>query len=198
MRSGRANSNCSYAAVAKRGPRCQELSWQHSCFRFGRIHDPVVWPLSTYAVFVTVTDDFGLYISSGTAGVPGDATDLWTIARAAREQVTRALEPRSLAMRASAMAALVAQNRTPESAYEAYRRRVSFGAVLSNLGQFSAVPGARQFRVVAIFPVLNAELEPVLAVATVEGRMNICVASNERMDISWVRSVLDRLGSELG
>lgn len=141
-----------------------------------------------------IAEDFGLYISAATAGLDRDSTsDFWTVARLAREQVTRALDAQSLGKRASAMAHLLARNRDPKSLYETFRRGVNYGAVLSNLGRFSFLPTLRQLRVTAIYPVLNVELEPVVAVATAAGRMAITLTSDKPTDTMQIRSFLDEM-----
>jgi hypothetical protein len=93
------------------------------------------------------------------------------------------------------MSALLARNPNPRSAYEAYRTRVNYGAVLSNLGRLPAMPRVRQFRVTALYPVLNGELEPVIGVATADGRMSITIVSDGSTDISWIQSALNLLRS---
>jgi hypothetical protein len=144
-----------------------------------------------------VGEDFGLYISAGTATLDRDATpDFWSVARTASDQVARALDPQLLSARATALAALIARNPDPQSSYEAYRRGVNYGAVLSNLGRLPTMPAVRRFRITAVYPVLNVELEPVVGVATANGLMSITITSDSPASADWLSSVVDLLKSE--
>jgi hypothetical protein len=124
-------------------------------------------PVSMRHLCPPIADDSGPYIAAGTAILDGHAnSDFWPLARRAREEVINGLDPRALRRRTSAMISLVAQNREPQCIYQHYLRGVDYGAVLSNLGRFPLMPRVRQFHVTAIYPVLNVELEPVIAVGT--------------------------------
>jgi hypothetical protein len=90
------------------------------------------------------------------------------------------------------MAALVTANSDPASASAALRRLVNYSAVLSNLGRFP-LTRARNFRVTAVYAVLNVELYPIAAVATVNGRMSITITSDKPIGEDWMHSILTRL-----
>jgi hypothetical protein len=77
-----------------------------------------------------------------------------------------ALNREVLQARNAAMAAMVAANNDPKSASAALSRLVNYGAVLSNIGKFPRLTRVKDFRVTAVFPVLNVELYPIAAVAT--------------------------------
>jgi hypothetical protein len=48
-----------------------------------------------------------------------------------------------------------------------------FDIVLSNLGKFSISNPAASLRVTALYLLLNAELEPGIAIATADGRIGV-------------------------
>jgi hypothetical protein len=91
------------------------------------------------------------------------------------------------------MASLLAQNQAPKSLYEAYRRGVNYGAVLSNLGRFPLLPRVKHFRVTAVYPVVNVDTEPVIAVATAAGRMTVTITSDAPTDAMRIRPFLDEM-----
>jgi hypothetical protein len=65
--------------------------------------------------------------------------------------------------------------------------------VLSNLGRFPTLSRAKQFRVTAVFPVLNVEREPVIAVATANGHMSVTVTTDIAIPVEWIGSALRQM-----
>jgi hypothetical protein len=148
-------------------------------------------PVSVRHLCPPIADDFGLYIAAGTATLDGQSdSDFWSVARRAREEVGNALDPHALRSRAAAMISLASQNRGRRCTYQDYRRGVNYHAVLSNLGRFPLMPRVRQFRVTAIYPVLNIELEPVIAVGTAGGRMSLTLTSHGSPGIDLLGSIV--------
>jgi hypothetical protein len=143
-------------------------------------------PINIRRILPPVTEDFGLYISSGLATLNrNNAMDFWALARTARAQVMQAFDTAALQARAAAMASIVAAKPGPQAVYEEVWRSGGYNAVLTNLGRFPDSPKLKRFRVTAVYPILSPELEPVVAVATVEQRACITVSSPpEIADIS--------------
>jgi hypothetical protein len=138
-----------------------------------------------------IADDFGLYISSGIAVLAEQsALDFWSLARHAKEEVSSALAPQVLRAKAAAAASLLARNRKPRLLYEDFRSLVNYRAVLSNLGRFPLMPRVQQFRVTAVYPVLNVEYEPLITVATVGGRMTLTLTHDGSLGTQWLRSLI--------
>ena len=131
-------------------------------------------PVSVRPLCPPVGTDFGLYLSSAkTCHRPTTATDLWEIARTARGQIAAGLDRGRLSARVAGQQALLATRPTPDEAFAAYRSTVDHQAVISDVGR---VPGpSRQgpLRLDALWVVPNVEEEPVVGVATVDGRMCI-------------------------
>ena len=76
-------------------------------------------PVNVRSLFPPIEEDFGLYISSGTAGLDGDSPrDFWAVARTAREQVARAVDLAPLGRRAAAISSLMARIQDPRAIYE--------------------------------------------------------------------------------
>jgi hypothetical protein len=146
-------------------------------------------PVSVRHLCSPIADDFGLYIAAGVAVLDGHS-DFWPLARRAREEVANALDPDALRRHAAAMISYMAQNREPRCTYQDYRRGVNYGAVLSNLGRFPIMPRVRQFRVTAIYPVLNIELEPVIAVGTAGGRMSLTLTFHGSPGVELLLSIV--------
>ena len=63
-------------------------------------------------------------------------------------------------------------------------------AVLSNLGRFPLMTRVRQFRVTAVYPVLNIEYEPLITVATAGGHMSLTLTSEGSPGAEWLSSVV--------
>jgi hypothetical protein len=148
-------------------------------------------PVSVRHLCPPIADDFGLYIAAGTATLDGHSnSDFWPLARRAREEITNALDPDALRMRAAAMISLMSQKRGPRCIYQDYRRGVNYRAALSNLGRFPLMSRVRQFRVTAIYPVLNIESEPVIAVGTAGGRMGLTLTSHGSPGIELLESIV--------
>jgi Condensation domain len=143
-------------------------------------------PISLRQPYLPIEDDFGLFITSGMADLADQrAVDIWPVARRSRAQLNKAFEPRSVRSRLAALSALLAANPNPQSAYEAYRHGVSFDVVLSNLGIFSVGDSMAHLRVVALYLVLNVELEPAIAVATADGQIFESVTFDATAGIEW-------------
>jgi hypothetical protein len=156
--------------------------------------DGCLAPVSVRNLCPGISDDFGVYISSGTAlPDPNSTQDFWTVARNARNRVARALNLEVLQARNAGMGTMVAANNDPRSASAALHRLVNYSAVLSNLGQFPLLTNVMNFRITAVYPVLNVELEPIVAVATVHGRMTITTTRDDSTGADWIRSILNRL-----
>ena len=135
-------------------------------------------PINVRKLLPNITDDFGLYISSGMATLNRNALpDFWSLARLARKQVTQAFDPRALHAKAFAMASVVGNRPNPQAAYERVWRSFGHNAVLTNLGRFPDAPELKRYRITAVYPVLSPELEPVIAVATADQRTYITVSS---------------------
>ena len=154
-------------------------------------------PTNLRKLLPNVTDDFGLYISSGTATLLGmdarNATpDLWSLARSARQQVKQAFDPQVLHAKAAAMASVVATRPNPQTTYEQVWRSFGYNAVLTNLGKFPDTPELKRFRVTATYPILSPELEPVVAVATANQHTYITISSPPEL-ASLSSRFLDRL-----
>jgi hypothetical protein len=125
-----------------------------------------------------VSDDFGLYISSGLATLDRNTPmDFWSLARAARAQVLQAFEPVALHSKAAAIASVLAANPSPRAVYEKVWRSGSYNSVLTNLGRFPETSRLERFRVTGTYAFLSPELEPVVAVATAGQRAYITVNS---------------------
>ena len=128
-------------------------------------------PVNIRSLLPGVTEDFGLYISSGMASLDRKAVPgFWSLARLARGQVMQGFDPQALRMRAASTSAIVAANPTPQETYERVWRGFGYGAVLTNLGRFPETSRVTRFRVTAVYPILSPELEPVVAVATADER----------------------------
>jgi hypothetical protein len=131
-------------------------------------------PVSVRPLCPPVGTDFGLYLSSAkTCHGPTTATDLWEIARTARGQLAAGLDRGRLSARVAGQRALLATRPTPDAAFAAYRSTVDYHVVISDIGR---VPGPRRqgaLRLDALWVMPNVEEEPVVGVATVEGRMCI-------------------------
>jgi hypothetical protein len=143
-------------------------------------------PINVRGLLRHVTEDFGLYISSGMAAVDrSSAPDFWSLARSARQQVMQAFDLGALRAKADAMASVVAAKPGPQATYERVWRSGSYSAVLTNLGRFPEMPKLQRFRVTAAYPILSPELEPVVAVATADRRAYITVSSpSELVELS--------------
>jgi hypothetical protein len=149
-------------------------------------------PVSVRELCPPIADDFGLYISSGIAVLQDQsALGFWSLARHARDEVSSALAPQVLRAGAGATASLLARNREPHSVYQDFRSVVNYDAVLSNLGRFPLMPRVRQFRVTAVYPVLNIEYEPLITVATAGTHMSLVLTSNGSLGTDWLSSVLE-------
>ena len=135
-------------------------------------------PINVRKLLPNVTDDFGLYISSGMATLDRNAMpDFWSLARSSRQQVVQAFDPRALHNKALAMALVVAGRPNPQTAYERVWRNFGYSTVLTNLGRFPGTSELKRYRVTAAYPILSPELEPVVAVATADRRACITVCS---------------------
>jgi hypothetical protein len=129
-------------------------------------------PISVRPLCPSVATDFGLYLSSAkTCDRPATATDVWELARATRDQVAAGLERRRLSARVAGQQALLTQGPSPEAAFAAYRSGVDHQIVISNIGRFWSNHADGPVRLEALWVVPNVEEEPVVGVATVEGRM---------------------------
>jgi hypothetical protein len=125
-----------------------------------------------------VTDDFGLFISSGTATFNRNtAPEFWSLARTAREETMQVFDLDMLEARAAALASVLAGRLSPQAAYEGIWRRGNYHAVLTNLGRLPEMPKLKRFRVTAAYLFLSPELEPVVAAATVNERVFITVSA---------------------
>jgi hypothetical protein len=139
-------------------------------------------PINVRRLLPNVTEDFGLYISSGMATLDRNtAPDFWSLARSARQQVMLALDAQMLNAKASAMASVVAGKPSPQTTYERVWRSIRYNAVLTNLGRFPEMPKQKRFRVTAAYPILSPELEPVVAVATADQGAYITISSPAEM-----------------
>lgn len=136
--------------------------------------------------FPSIIEDFGLYISSGMATLDRNATvDFWSLARSARQQVMQAFDLNVLQAKAVAMSSIVANRPNPQTTYERIGRSFGYNAVLTNHGKFPNMSELKRFRVTAAYPILSSELEPVVAVASVNRRAYITVGSpSELVDYS--------------
>jgi NRPS condensation-like uncharacterized protein len=135
-------------------------------------------PINVRKFVPTVSEDFGLYISSGMAFLDRNtATSFWPVARCAREQLMQASDPQALRAGAAAMASVVAGKLNPQTAYERVWRSIGYNAVLTNFGPFPDISKLKRFRVTAAYPILSPELEPVIAVATADKRTYITISS---------------------
>lgn len=153
-------------------------------------------PTNVRSLCFPIVDDFGFYISSGLAALERSSTpSFWDIARAARTQVTRALDSSALPLRSSALRSLLAANRDPQSIYEALRKRMTYRGIVSNLGRFPSDP-SEALRVTAFYLFLNAELEPAIGVASAVGPMCIALTSDQPQSAQWLASFLRRFRSE--
>lgn len=135
-------------------------------------------PINVRKLFPNMIDDFGLYISSGMAILDRNATrDFWSLARSARQQVMQAFDLNALQAKAVAMASIVANRPNPQTTYERIWRSFGYNAVLTNHGKFPSMPELKRYRVTAAYPILSPELEPVVAIASVNQRACITVSS---------------------
>jgi hypothetical protein len=135
-------------------------------------------PINVRRIVPTVSDDFGLYISSGLATLDRNARmDFWSLARTARAQVVQAFEPVALHSKAAAIASVLAANPSPRAVYEKFWRSGSYNSVLTNLGRFPETSRLKRFCVTGTYGFLSPELEPIVAVATAGQRTYITVNS---------------------
>jgi hypothetical protein len=137
-------------------------------------------PISLRRLCPPVRSDFGLYLASAkTCHRPTPSSDLWELARATRGQIAAGFERPRLAARVAGQQALLATRPTPRQAFAAYRNAVDHQAVISNIGRFPATTRSGSLRVEALWVVPNLEEVPVVGVATVEGRMCICLLGDD-------------------
>jgi len=135
-------------------------------------------PVNIRSLLPGVTEDFGLFISSGTATLNRNiGLDFWSLARTAREEAMQAFDVSMLQARATALASVVARRPSPQAAYEGLWRRGDYDAVLTNLGRLPEMPKLKRFRVTAAYLILSPELEPVVAAATVNERAFITISA---------------------
>ena len=66
----------------------------------------------------------------------------------------------------------------------------------SNLGTVPAASAESGFAVTAFRLMLNAELEPLVGVATAGGRLCLTLTSDNTSDAGWISRALERLRSE--
>jgi hypothetical protein len=143
-------------------------------------------PINLRPLCPSIDDDFGLYISSGMASFRrDDAVDFWPLARHARAQLASSFNAESLQGRFARLSALLAAHHDPQSIYEAYRQGVTFDVVVSNLGKFPASRQTNALRVMALYMLLNTELEPSIAVTTAEGRMCVSATFDSSTRPGW-------------
>jgi hypothetical protein len=143
-------------------------------------------PINLRPLCPSIDDDFGLYISSGMASFRhDDAVDFWPLARHARAQLASAFDAEALQGRFARLSALLAAHHDPQSIYEAYRQGVTFDVVVSNLGKFPASRQTNALRVMALYMLLNTELEPSIAGTTVEGRMSVSATFDSSTRSGW-------------
>ena len=150
-------------------------------------------PINVRKLLPNVIDDFGLYISSGTATLDrNEVPDFWSLARLVRKQLMQAFAPRALHAKAFAMASVVGNRPNPQAAYERVWRSFGHNAVLTNLGRFPYAPELKRYRVTAVYPILSPELEPVIAVATADQRTYITISSPHEL-LGRLSKLLDHL-----
>jgi hypothetical protein len=131
-------------------------------------------PVSLRPLCPLIGTGFGLYLSSAkTCHRPTTATDPWEIARTSRDQVAAGLDRGQLSARVAGQQALLATRPTPGEAFAAYRSTVDHQAVISNIGRVHVPRRTGALRLDALWVVPNGEEEPVVGVATVDGRMCI-------------------------
>jgi len=142
-------------------------------------------PINVRRIVPAVSDDFGLYISSGLATLDRNSPmDFWSLARTARAQILQAFEPVALHSKAAAIASVLAANPSPQAVYEKVWRSGSYNSVLTNLGRFPETPKLKRYSITGAYAFLSPELEPVVAVATSGQRACITVSS----PLSFARS----------
>jgi hypothetical protein len=150
-------------------------------------------PISVRRLCPPVGTDFGLYLTSArTCHRPTTATDLWELARVARDQIAAGLTHGRLSARVAGQQALLARRPTPEAAHAAYRRAVDYQAVISNIGRFWINNCNRPVRVEALWVVPNFEDEPVVSIATVDRRMCATVLGEDTVP-GLLQNALGRL-----
>lgn len=135
-------------------------------------------PVNIRRLLPGVTDDFGLFISSGTATLNRNiAPDFWSLARTVREETMEAVDLHMLQAKESALASMLAGTLSPQEAYEGIWRRGNYHAVLTNLGRLPEMPRLKRFRLSAAYLFLSPEVEPVVAAVTVNERVFITISA---------------------
>ena len=135
-------------------------------------------PVNIRSLLPGVTDDFGLFISSGTATLNRNtAPDFWSLARTVREETMQAFDLHTLQAKESALASMLAGTLSPQEAYEGIWRRGNYHAVFTNLGRLPEMPKLKRFRLTAAYLFLSPELEPVVAAVTVNERAFITISA---------------------
>jgi NRPS condensation-like uncharacterized protein len=135
-------------------------------------------PINIRSLLPDVTEDFGLFISSGTATLDRNtSSDFWSLARTAREETMQAFDLSMLQAKESALASTLAGTLSPQEAYEGIWRRGNYHAVLTNLGRLPEMPKLKRFRLTAAYLFLSPELEPVVAAVTVNERAFITISA---------------------
>jgi hypothetical protein len=142
-------------------------------------------PVNLRKLSPSLSGDFGLYISSEMATLDrNDRPDFWSLARSARQQVMQTFDPHALSARTATTASVIAGKPNPRTAYEGIWRTAGYNAVMTNLGRFPDIPKLRRFRVTAAYPILNADLEPVIAITTVNQRAYVTFSSPPAL--AWI------------
>ena len=155
-------------------------------------------PINVRKLFPNVLEDFGLYISSGIAKLDRNTTpDFWTLARSARQQIAQAFNLNALQAKAVAMASVISNGPNPQTTYERVWRSFGHNAVLTNHGKFPDTSELKHFRVTAAYPILSPELEPVVAIATVDQRAYITLSSPPEL-VGHSSKFLDQLRQHCG
>jgi hypothetical protein len=134
-------------------------------------------PVNIRSLLPGVTDDFGLFISSGTATLNRNtAPDFWSMARTVREETMQAFDLHMLQAKESTLASMLAGTLSPQEAYEGIWRRGNYHAVLTNLGRLPEIPKLKRFRLTAAYLFLSPELEPIVTAVTVNERVFITIS----------------------
>jgi hypothetical protein len=104
-------------------------------------------PVNIRSLLPGITEDFGLFISSGTATLNRNtAPDFWSLARTARAETMQAFDLHMIQAREAALASVLAGRLSPQEAYEGIWRRGNYHSVLTNLGRLPEMPKLKRFR----------------------------------------------------